>query len=96
MRLNVDDALHGLVDWREASACRDADPDLFFPVSSGVAGQMQTDQAKSVCHGCAVVEQCLSFALATHQDEGIWGGLTPAERQSLRRAVPMAPSRQVG
>lgn len=89
---SVEDLLQGLVNWREVAACRDTDPDLFFPNGTGTSGQMQTDRAKAVCHGCLVIDHCLGFALRTDQAEGIWGGLTAHERDAARRVLPSAPT----
>ena len=87
VRSRLVDPVQGLVNWREMAACRDTDPDLFFPNGIGMASQVQSDRAKAVCHVCLVVDRCLSFALRSGQDEGIWGGLTPEERQQSRRSL---------
>ena len=72
--------------WRRHSACRDTDPDLFFPVGTTGAALVQIDQAKSVCSICPVSNDCLHYALSTNQDSGIWGGTSEEERRKLRRA----------
>ncbi len=72
-------------DWREHSACRDTDPDLFFPVGTTGVAVEQIDAAKAVCNACISQEQCLEFALATNQDSGIWGGTSEEERRKLRK-----------
>jgi WhiB family redox-sensing transcriptional regulator len=72
--------------WRRRAACRDTDPDLFFPVGTTGAALVQIDQAKAVCEICHVKAECLQFALATNQDSGIWGGTSEEERRKLRRA----------
>jgi WhiB family redox-sensing transcriptional regulator len=68
-------------DWWEAAACRTADPDMFFPVSTLGPGQDEVARAKAVCAECRVRRQCLQFALATHQSHGVWGGTTEEERR---------------
>lgn len=73
------------MDWRTRSACRDEDPELFFPIGTTGPAVEQTDAAKRVCMRCDVREECLEFALATNQDAGIWGGLAEDERRTLRR-----------
>jgi WhiB family redox-sensing transcriptional regulator len=74
------------MDWRASAACRGEDPELFFPIgTSGPAALRQAREATTVCAGCPVKAQCLSWALKTKQDTGIWGGLTERERRSLRR-----------
>jgi WhiB family redox-sensing transcriptional regulator len=73
-------------DWRKTAACRDTDPDLFFPI--GTTGQAidQIEAARSVCYACEVREACLEFALATNQESGVWGGTSEEERRKLRKA----------
>lgn len=39
--------------------------------------------AKALCGDCPIREQCLEFALANNEAYGIWGGLTPQERNSI-------------
>lgn len=80
-------ATEGAGDWRHSAVCRDVDPDLFFPVGDeGDLVAAQVADAKRVCGGCPAVTRCLDWALSTGQDEGVWGGTTPAERRALRRS----------
>ncbi|MFE2093316.1 WhiB family transcriptional regulator [Streptomyces sp. NPDC059460] len=72
-------------NWRMQAACRDEDPDLFFPIGSTGPALVQTDEAKEVCRGCPVREQCLEWAMENDQDSGVWGGLGEAERRALKR-----------
>lgn len=74
-----------LDDWREHAACRDTDPDLFFPVGTTGPAIEQIDNAKAVCQACDVQATCLEYALVTNQDSGIWGGTSEEERRALRR-----------
>jgi WhiB family redox-sensing transcriptional regulator len=69
--------------WRDDAACRDADPELFFPDIRSAWAQVKT--AKLICRGCPVTTACLNWALTSGQEHGIWGGLTEAERHRLRR-----------
>lgn len=62
-------------------ACRDADAELFFPHPSDEAG---IRAAKAVCDRCPLQRPCLAWALQ-RGDDGVWGGLSPAERASLQR-----------
>jgi len=39
-------------------------------------------EAKAICAGCPVRNECLAFALRTGQVDGIWGGTTTHERAS--------------
>jgi WhiB family transcriptional regulator, redox-sensing transcriptional regulator len=73
-------------DWRSRGACLTADPDLFFPISATGSSAAQVAGAKATCAGCQVRADCLSFALAERDMQGIWGGTTDDERKKLRRA----------
>ena len=75
-------------EWWQAAACRTADPDIFFPVSTHGPGREDIARAKAVCARCPVRRQCLQFALATHQVHGVWGGTTEEERRLHMSARP--------
>lgn len=72
--------------WRSVAACRDTDPDLFFPVGTTGIAIEQIEAAKEVCRACPAQEPCLEFALATHQESGVWGGTSEEERRKLRKS----------
>jgi WhiB family redox-sensing transcriptional regulator len=72
--------------WRGMAACRDTDPDLFFPIGTTGIAVDQIEAAKAVCRACPALEPCLEFALATHQESGVWGGTSEDERRKLRKA----------
>ncbi|MFD7136303.1 WhiB family transcriptional regulator [Streptomyces sp. NPDC059894] len=74
-------------DWREHAACRDEDPDLFFPIGTSGPALLQTEQAKAVCRRCPAREPCLEWALETDQTLGVWGGTSETERRALRRRI---------
>jgi WhiB family transcriptional regulator, redox-sensing transcriptional regulator len=61
-------------------ACRTADTDLFFPERGQSA-----NPARAICHHCPYQQECRDWAIRTRQQHGIWGGLTPEERQTLGR-----------
>ena len=75
-------------DWRDDAACLDADPELFFPDGDVRSAGAQVKTAKLICRGCLVSASCLSWALASGQEAGIWGGLTEDERRRLPRRGP--------
>ena len=77
----------GPVGWRRSAACRSADPELFFPVSSDGPSRAQEDQAKAVCRSCAVRRACLQYALAANEVYGVWGGMAEGERRLAIRAA---------
>jgi WhiB family redox-sensing transcriptional regulator len=74
----------GSLGWMSGGACRQADPELFFPIATvtGPAAR-QAEAAKAVCRPCAVRANCLSYALEA-MPEGIWGGTTQEERRAAR------------
>lgn len=71
--------------WRARAACRDADPDLFFPAGTTGPAAGQAAEAKRVCAGCPVRRACLDWAMTHHEKDGVWGGLDEAERHRARR-----------
>lgn len=71
--------------WVERAACRNSDPELFFPVSTTGPAAGQVAEARAVCASCPVRAECLDWALNTGQADGIWGGTTPEERRTMRR-----------
>ena len=71
--------------WRRRAACRDLSPaakDLFFPDFAGVDN---TAAAKQICACCPVRKECLDWALQANETDGVWGGLSAAERKRIRR-----------
>ena len=72
-------------DWRDEAACRDADSELFFPDGDIRSARAQVKMAKLICRSCPVSATCLSWALASGQQAGIWGGMTEDERRRLQR-----------
>lgn len=72
--------------WRDHAACRDADPELFFPVAAIGPGLHQIEKAKRICQACPVRAPCLNWALDHGQGAGIWGGKTEEERSVIRRS----------
>jgi WhiB family redox-sensing transcriptional regulator len=71
--------------WWGVAACRESDPELFFPISATPALAVDVARAKAICASCPVRLPCLRYALDNRQEQGIWGGLTEGERQLLRR-----------
>jgi WhiB family redox-sensing transcriptional regulator len=48
-------------DWRSLGACRQEDPELFFPVAQAGPGLVQLNKARAICARCEVRAECLSF-----------------------------------
>lgn len=75
-------------EWTAHAACRDMNPDIFFPTRGE-----DVRPAKRVCAGCPVRQQCLDYALDNQEKYGIWGGTGERERRRLRRerGIPIDP-----
>jgi WhiB family redox-sensing transcriptional regulator len=71
-------------NWRDDAACRDANPDLFFPIGTAGPALRQIGEAKRICRGCPVQTQCLAWALDNGITDGVWGGTTEDERRASR------------
>lgn len=74
-----------VTDWRDTAACKDSEPNLFFPIGSTGSAVDQIEAAKAICVECSVREECLNYALETNQEAGVWGGYAEDERRRLRK-----------
>ena len=81
------------MDWRHRAACRDVDPELFFPIGNTGPAILQIEEAKQVCRRCDVSDACLRWALESGQDSGVWGGRGEDERRALKRRAARARTR---
>jgi WhiB family transcriptional regulator, redox-sensing transcriptional regulator len=68
--------------WQDRALCAQTDPEAFFPEKGG-----STREAKKICLGCEVRNDCLEYALAHDERFGIWGGLSERERRRLKRGI---------
>ena len=66
--------------WQERALCSQTDPEAFFPEKGG-----STREAKRICTGCEVRQECLAYALEHDERFGIWGGLSERERRRLKK-----------
>lgn len=86
-------------DWTLDAACTDVGPAIFFPDEQGGdsgKGSRYAVEAKQICAGCPVVDECLEWAIAYESGEiaaanftasfGVYGGRTPRERRKIIRA----------
>jgi WhiB family redox-sensing transcriptional regulator len=80
------------MNWRENAACRDADPDLFFPIGTAGNSLRQADEAKRICRRCPAQNQCLAWALENGITDGVWGGTTENERRAIRSLDAATPA----
>jgi WhiB family transcriptional regulator, redox-sensing transcriptional regulator len=71
--------------WLDRAACRDQDPERFFPEPGE---QVKAVEAKAICASCQVRDHCLELAVnaagGIDHDHGIFGGTLPSERSPLR------------
>jgi WhiB family redox-sensing transcriptional regulator len=56
---------------REDAACRDADRDLFFPISATGPALRQIEEAKRICRARPAQTQCLARARETGVTNGV-------------------------
>jgi len=78
------------MNWRNSAACLDEDPELFFPIGNTGPALHQIEEAKAVCRRCPALETCLTWALESGQEAGVWGGLSEDERRALKRRTARA------
>jgi len=75
------------LSWGSQALCAQTDPEMFFSDSLELIAQ-----AKGVCRRCPVQGECLSHALTSREDAGVWGGLDRDERRQLLRHPRSSPS----
>jgi WhiB family transcriptional regulator, redox-sensing transcriptional regulator len=68
--------------WRDQAACRDVVTAEYDPFFSDTA-ELQAE-AIAICATCPVRDDCLTFAVRTGQQYGIWGG---QPQQIIRRLI---------
>lgn len=63
--------------WERDAACRDYDPDLFFPERGGRAGQNDAERAIAVCNACPLdaLIGCARKAINGNNRHGVWAGV---------------------
>jgi WhiB family transcriptional regulator, redox-sensing transcriptional regulator len=73
-------------DWRDGAKCFGMDTEIFFPSGDGELAEQNSQLAKNTCRTCGVRHECLEFAIATLQKDGIWGGQNEDDRRRLKRS----------
>jgi WhiB family redox-sensing transcriptional regulator len=68
----------------DGAPCENA-PDMFFLDKGDHMGPEKMRVAKQLCGSCPMRVLCLEYALESGEQDGIWGGLTRNERNSLMR-----------
>jgi WhiB family redox-sensing transcriptional regulator len=66
----------------KVAACRGLGHATFFPER----GQ-PLDEARAICAGCLVAEECRAFASADGELAGVWGGTSAKQRRQILRSV---------
>ena len=67
----------------DSAKCADAtDKDLFFPDNRTQEAE-RLHQLKAICASCIHEKECLEYALEKQIPYGIWGGSTPADRDTV-------------
>lgn len=73
--------------WQARGNCHGM-TEVFFYAPRGRTAVKQLSEAeqyaKNLCAGCPVRDECLSYALENDEQYGIWGGLTPSQRDRIR------------
>jgi WhiB family transcriptional regulator, redox-sensing transcriptional regulator len=83
---NSSQTLQSVQDWQIRAACRGPQSSIFFPPSSFERKDdkdRREGNAKGICAGCSVRQECLDYAVEIREPHGIWGGLTEGERRVL-------------
>lgn len=73
-----------LEDWFSKGKCKEFDTDLFYPEPGEVA---KSKKAISVCQGCPVRAECLTWAMNQPETFGVWGGFSYRSRTKLSRSI---------
>lgn len=68
------------VSWAAEAACKGSKGSLFYSEDGA-----EERKAKAICGLCSVRVECLEFALASREPDGIWGGLNARQRRRLMR-----------
>lgn len=72
--------------WYRQAACQGMNPALFYPDESSKMSQKRREKIVALCGSCDVRQECLDDALARREPEGMWGGLSPRQRDVLAGA----------
>ena len=74
------------LDWLSEARCKGQPTEIFFAADNERGMELRRSEwlAKQICRSCPVLEACRNYALDAPEPYGIWGALTPSERQRLR------------
>ena len=65
--------------WRDDALCKDSELDWMITDTNSAR-----EERKAICARCPVMTACRAYAILTEQEYGIWGGLSPGERRTIR------------
>lgn len=82
--------------WRKSAACRNSNPNLFFPEGRPSEVLKQSENAKLICRTCDSQAECLEYALSTYQNDGVWGGTSEKERREIQKERARREARILG
>nr|WP_165827536.1 WhiB family transcriptional regulator [Mycolicibacterium sp. GF69] len=78
------------LEWQLHAKCRGLPTEMFF-ASDGERGERRAareERAKKVCRSCPVQRECLRYALTSVEAWGVWGAMTPRERERVGGPCP--------
>jgi WhiB family redox-sensing transcriptional regulator len=70
-------------EWRSDAACKNEDPEIFYPDMHSSHGQKIAKFAIKICGDCPVRLKCAEHGIR-HERYGVWGGMTEGERTRYR------------
>ena len=78
-------------EWRDRASCLGLETNRFIH-EENMKGKNQLahyKEAIEICKQCPVRSECLAFSKNYAMTEGVWGGMIPAHRKSLRYHLTM-------
>lgn len=68
--------------WMAEAACKRVPTEAMYPEPGDKAA---IAAAKRICQDCVVIDDCLTYALARKEADGVWGGRSETERRTILR-----------
>lgn len=68
--------------WMARAACQGLNPNTFHPTRTQ---PLVARQARQVCNGCPVIDDCAEYAINDPNLQGVWGGMSWIERTRIRQ-----------
>lgn len=92
MGLKTEQEEKEMTHWTDHASCKGMDANIFFPeVLGDQKNGLIWEEAKAICQDCPVKMDCLKSELpyeqASGRRNGVWGGLTPKERDQYVRGL---------